>query len=98
MVLCKKTGRPVADVLREKHPEMCVTPVENLTYAAFGEYEEVPETVPLDFSEEDVTWVASKISGAAGALEAEKIELRNWILCFGCMSEDFRVLISDMAD
>ena len=56
------------------------------------------ETVHLELLEDNVMWVASKISGAAGALEAEKIELRNWILCFGCMSEDFRVLIADMAD
>ena len=44
---------------------------------AFEEYEEVPETVPLDFTEDDVTWVASNRSGAAGALGAEAIELRN---------------------
>ena len=49
---------------------MHVPPVENPTCAAFGEYEEVPETVPLDFLEDDVTWVASEISGAAGALGA----------------------------
>ena len=40
--------------------------------------------VPLDFTEDDLTWVASKISGAAGTLGAEVIELRNWLLRFGC--------------
>ena len=54
--------------------------------AAFEEYKEVPETVTLDFKEDDMTWVASKISGAVGDLGAEVIELRNWLLCFGCMS------------
>ena len=44
---CTKTGRPVADVLRENHPDMRVPPVENPTCAAFKEYEDVPETVPL---------------------------------------------------
>ena len=39
--------------------------------AAFEEYEEVPKMVILDFTEGDVTCVASKISGAAGALGAE---------------------------
>ena len=66
---------------------MHVPPVENPICAAFEEYEEVPETVPLDFTEFDVTWVASNRSGAAGALGAEAIELRNWLLCFGCVSE-----------
>ena len=52
-------------------------PVENTACAAFKEYEEVPKTVPLDFMEDDVTWVASKLSGAAGALGVEAIELQN---------------------
>ena len=52
---CTKTGRPVAEVLREKHPVMHVPPVKNPTCAAFEEYGEVPETVPLDFTEDDVT-------------------------------------------
>ena len=54
--------------------------------------------MPLDFSEDDVTWVAYNISGAAGALGAEAIELRNWLLCSGCESEEFRVVISDLDD
>ena len=63
---------------------MRVPPVENPTCAAFEEYEEVLETVPQDFTEDDVMWVASKISGAAGTLGEEVIELCNWLLCFGC--------------
>ena len=55
-----KTGRPVAEVLWEKHLDMRVLPVENPACAAFEEYKEVPETVPLDFMEDDVTWVTSK--------------------------------------
>ena len=55
---CKKTGRPVAEVLREKHPAICDPSLENPTCAAFGEYREVPETLTLDFTEDDVTWVA----------------------------------------
>ena len=57
-----------------------------------------PKAVPLDFTEDDVTWVASKLSGAAGALGAEAIELRNWILCFGCASEELRVVVVRLAD
>ena len=67
---------------------MRVPPVENPTCAAFKEYKDIPETVPLDFMEDDVMWVASKLSGAAGALGAEAMELRNWLLRFGCASEE----------
>ena len=72
-----KNGRPVAEVLRKNYPDMQVPPMENPASAAFEEYKEVPETSPLDFTEDAVTWVASKLSGATGALGAEAIELRN---------------------
>ena len=70
----------------------------NHTCAAFEEYGEVPETVSLDFTENDVTWVASKISGAASALGAEAIELRNVLLRFECMPEELRVDVARLAD
>ena len=72
--------------------------MENPTCAALNEYGEVPETVTLHFTENDIPWVASKLSGAAGALGAEAIELRNWILCFACSSEELRVTVSRLAD
>ena len=43
-------------------------------------------------------WVASKLSGAAGELGAEAMELRNWLLCFGCASEELRVIVASLAD
>ena len=58
----------------------------------------MPEAVPLNFTEDDETWLASKLSGAAGALGAEAIELRNWLLCFGCLLEELRVVVSSLAD
>ena len=93
-----KTGRPVPEVLREKHMDMCVPPVENPVCAVFENYGEVPETLPLEFTEYDVMWVASKLSSAAGALGAKVIELRNWLLCFGCVSEELRVIVVRLAD
>ena len=77
---------------------MRVSPGENPTCAAFEEYEDVPKTIPLNFTEDDVTWVASKLSGAAGALGEEAMELRNWLLRFGCASEEFRVVVTSLAD
>ena len=63
---------------------MRVRPLENSACVDFEEYEDMPEMVPLDFTEDDVTWVASKLSGDVGALGAEAIELCNWLLRFGC--------------
>ena len=42
--------------------------MENPMCAAFKEYEELSEMVPLGFTEDDVTWVASKLFVAAGTL------------------------------
>ena len=72
--------------------------MENPTCAAFEEYVEVPETLPLDFTEDDVTWVVSKLSGALGALSVEEIEPINWILRFGCLSEELRVIAARLDD
>ena len=76
---------------------MRVPPVENPACAAIEEYECVTETVPLDFIHDDVMWVASKLFGAAGMLGAEAIELHNWLLHFGCSSEELRVIFARMA-
>ena len=53
---CTRTGQPVAEVLWEKHLYMRVPPVENPACTAFKEYGEVPETIPLDFTEYEVMW------------------------------------------
>ena len=45
-----------------------------------------------------MTWVASKLSGAAGALVVEAMKLRNRLLRFGCVSEEFRVVVASLAD
>ena len=40
--------------------------------------------VPLDSMQDGMTWVEPKISGAIGALVDESIEMRNWLIHFGC--------------
>ena len=39
-----------------------------------------------------------KLSGATAALGAEEIELKNWIICFGCASEELGVIIFNLSD
>ena len=85
-------------VVRAKHPDMRVPPVEKPTCVAFEKYGDVPETIPLDFTEDEVTWVASKLSSAAGALGAEAMDLRNRLPRFGCASEEFIVVVASLAD
>ena len=91
----RATGR---SVYLGEAPGHVITPVENTTFSAFDFYWEVQETVSLDFTEDDVTWVTSNISVAAGALGAEAIEMRNWLLCFGCASEELRGVVTGLDD
>ena len=86
------------DVLQEKHPDMHVPCMENTTCVVFKDYKEVSETMNLGLLEDNVTWVASKLSGNVGALGAEAIDTRNCLLCFGCSSEDFRVVVAELTD
>ena len=62
------------------------------------EYKEVPEMVPLELSEDNTTWAVSNLSGTAGALGVEVNKLRNWLLCFGYASEEFRVVVANLDD
>ena len=77
---------------------MCVPFMENPTCSAYNEYEKVSEMVPLDFSEENVTWVASNLSGATEALGAEAVYMSNLILCFRYASEDFILVVADLSN
>ena len=55
---CINTGRPVAEVLKENHTNMQEPPAKNSMCAAFEEYEELPKTVPFNFTEDYVTWIS----------------------------------------
>ena len=43
-------------------------------------------------------WVASKLSGTVGALGSEAIEMVDWLLRFGCTSEELRVVVARLSD
>ena len=64
------TIRPVVDVLRNKHLDKRVPQEGGPKYSAFEGYNEVLETVPLDFLEDGIMWVASRLYGSTGALGA----------------------------
>ena len=96
--ICTNTGIPVIEFLWEKHPNMGIQPVEYPMSAYFEGYEEVPETVPLEFSENDIVWVLSNLTGATGDLGAEAIELCNCLIRFGCISEELKVIITKLSN
>ena len=70
------------DLPRDKHPKMCNQDLEDPECSSFEEYEEDPDVFPLDILEEDVMWVAGKLSGAAGPSGTDLMEFQIWLLRF----------------
>uniref|UniRef100_A0A7S4I4G3 Uncharacterized protein n=1 Tax=Odontella aurita TaxID=265563 RepID=A0A7S4I4G3_9STRA len=94
-----KTGRPVLEVLQEKHLDTRIPNLEGEPEcSAFKKHKVVPEAVPLDFLEENFKWLASKPSGSAGACKAEALEVHIWLMRFGCRSEKLREELACWAD
>ena len=50
---------------------------------------------PLTYRRKKINWVASNLSGIAGALGAEAIGLRNYFICFVCVLEKFLVIVTE---
>ena len=63
--------------------------IPNLTYpqwSSFEDYKHGSDIIPLDILEEDIQWVSSKLSGAAGPSLTDKLAFQIWMLCFGLAS------------
>ena len=93
--LCTKAGRPVIDILREKHPDMMVPDLSDDGMAAFEEYAELFESLPVDCDAEVVEEVAAKLRGGAGPSSVDAIALKGWLLRHGRASQ---VLREEMAE
>eukprot|EP00957_Ditylum_brightwellii_P048536 3683092-Ditylum_brightwellii.AAC.1 len=88
--VCTKSGLPVLEVLKGKHPDTCTPDPLDPGCKAFKPYTDAPEVVPLDITVEDVERIASHLSGAGGAGGTDAVNLRNWLLRFGASSEELR--------
>ena len=84
-----KSGRPVLDVLKDKHP-----PMREPGVAAMPSYEELPDHVRLLINEEMVAEVAGKLSGSAGPGGTDAVDLQKWLLTFGSASERLRAVLA----
>ena len=85
-----KTGTPVIDVLRKKHPAMREPKESDIGDRVFESYPATPKAIPIDITAETVEAVASKLSGAAGPGGVDAVALQNWLLRFGSESEQLR--------
>ena len=97
---CTKTGQPVLEVLRGKHPPMRdpAPDLEDPDRGSFEPYPSLPEPVPVEITGDVVEKVASKLSGAAGPGGTDAIDLRNWLLRHGAESEFLRNSLASIAE
>ena len=80
-----KSGRPVIDVLWQKHLAPIIPDVEVLEYSDI-----VPELVPLDITEDRVKQISRQLTGAAGPGGIDATGLQQWLLRFDVSSQRLR--------
>jgi hypothetical protein len=95
-----KTGRPVLEVLRGKHPSMRdpAPDLQDPDWGLFEPYGDVPEQVPVQITGNVVEDVASSLSGGAGPGGTDAVDLKNWLLRFGAKSELLRDSLAGLAE
>ena len=94
---CSKTGDPVSEVLKSKHPEPQIPNVED-----FYDHAYLPEIMELDITQEHVEQVARHASGATGPGGTDSTAIQNWLLQHGKTStllrKSFANLVSWLAN
>ena len=89
--LCTKTGRPVREVMQEKHPETRLPNLQDPNCVSYPEYPDgVPDVVPICCTSDCVAEMAPKLSGGAGPSGVEAVQLKHWLLHFGRASAELR--------
>ncbi|KAI2490418.1 hypothetical protein MHU86_24150 [Fragilaria crotonensis] len=88
--LCSKAGRPVWQVLQEKHPALRDPTSVGNADGAFEPYPDLPAPVPVCVTQDDVEAISSRLAGAAGPGGTDAVDLANWLLRFGRESEALR--------
>ena len=77
-----KTGSPVHEVLRQKHPVAREPPIE-----ALRDLGPAPPSLPPELPAETIERVARRLQGAGGPSGVDAEELRHWLFHFGTTSQ-----------
>ncbi|KAI2510018.1 hypothetical protein MHU86_4444 [Fragilaria crotonensis] len=88
--LCTKSGRPVWQVLQEKHPALRDPTSVGDKDGAFEPYPDLPAPIPVCVTQDDVEAISPRLAGAAGPGGTDAVDLANWLLRFGRESEALR--------
>ena len=92
--ICPKTGKPVLEVLRSKHPG--ARPTTAGIFEAYGV--KPPEFVPVDVTGEMVASVARNLLGAAGPVGTTLVRLQHWLLQFGSTNTELQKIVREFEE
>ena len=97
---CTKSGRPVMDVLKEKHPPLREPPLIGTKEGSFEPMEDDEWTtpIPVNVSSDIIESVATRLTGAAGPDGVDSVDLKHWLLRFGKESEALRQELAHWTD
>ena len=87
-----KSGRPVVDMLREKHPVPIVPDV-----GVLEDYGIIPEFMPINITEDTVEQVSGRLTGATGPGGIDAAGLQQWILRFNVANQRLRQAVASLA-
>ena len=93
--VCTKTGLPVLEVLKSKHPKLRDPPSVGRADGAFELYPNgAPVFVSAVVTQCVVENMAKRLSGAAGPSGTDAVTLANWLLRYKCGSAALRAEIA----
>ena len=84
---CSKSGRPVWQVLQEKHPPLRDPEHIGSPDSSFEPYQNLPTVIPICVTQDDVEVISSRLSGTADPSGTDAVDLSNWLLRFGSESK-----------
>ena len=91
---CTKTGEPVLDVLRAKHPEACAPSASSIN--AYPS--RPPDLAHVNLSEETVIEILRRLSGEPGPGVTNLVSLKHWLLQFDETSGKLRQIVVEFAE
>ena len=94
---CSKSGLPVLEVLRAKHPAPREPTSIGIEGGTFETYDSIPVTIPLVISSDTVEEISAKLTGSAGPGGPDSLTLKTWCLGFGQTSGELRAEIANFA-
>eukprot|EP00956_Cyclotella_meneghiniana_P031787 scaffold84827_cov23-Cyclotella_meneghiniana.AAC.1 len=89
---CSKSGQRILDVLKEKHPSICVDEADaDGNVPGFDQYGATPVCVPHASDEYNISVAGGRIHGGAGPSGVDAMLLKHMLLRFGTASLNLRV-------